>query len=236
MQARSERFEMRLDLDTLEEVDRWRDDQDDLPSRAEAFRRLVEAGIAHSRGPRFSTSGTEKLILLMLCELYKRLGVEGELDADFIENALYGGHGWGLEWRYGGIFRESEHDERTVEEVVRILEMWSAIERSFERLTDTERARLKTEAVPFGEDARFPGFDGNNESEHGSIARFMVKDLERFPEFAGREDLNSHMPTLVMHRRMLAKFTKIRPGMKRGMMGVPQMIDMMRAMDWKSGT
>ena len=35
MQPKSERFEMRLDLGTLERVDAWRMRQADLPSRAE---------------------------------------------------------------------------------------------------------------------------------------------------------------------------------------------------------
>ena len=33
---KTERFEMRMDRETLENVDTWRADQPDLPSRAEA--------------------------------------------------------------------------------------------------------------------------------------------------------------------------------------------------------
>lgn len=41
----SERFEMRVPSDWLAKVDDWRRTQDDLPSRAEAIRRLVEKGL-----------------------------------------------------------------------------------------------------------------------------------------------------------------------------------------------
>ena len=46
----SERFEMRIPSDWLAKVDDWRRQQDDLPSRAEAIRRLVDLGLAASQG------------------------------------------------------------------------------------------------------------------------------------------------------------------------------------------
>ena len=52
MQPKTERFEMRLDPGTLEKVDGWRSRQGDLPSRAEAVRRLMETGLtAEERKP-----------------------------------------------------------------------------------------------------------------------------------------------------------------------------------------
>ncbi|CDX20091.1 hypothetical protein MPLB_1820011 [Mesorhizobium sp. ORS 3324] len=43
---KTERFELRLTGDLLARVDEWRRNQPDLPTRSEAFRRLVEAGLA----------------------------------------------------------------------------------------------------------------------------------------------------------------------------------------------
>ena len=45
MAPKSERFEMRMDEDILTRVDKWRADQVDVPSRAEAMRRLIELGL-----------------------------------------------------------------------------------------------------------------------------------------------------------------------------------------------
>lgn len=42
---KTERFELRLTSDLLARVDEWRRNQPDLPTRSEAFRRLVEAGL-----------------------------------------------------------------------------------------------------------------------------------------------------------------------------------------------
>lgn len=38
-------FQMRASAEWLKRIDDWRRQQDDLPSRAEAIRRLVEAGL-----------------------------------------------------------------------------------------------------------------------------------------------------------------------------------------------
>jgi metal-responsive CopG/Arc/MetJ family transcriptional regulator len=46
MTLKTERFEMRLETTMIERVDAWRRKQEDLPSRAEAFRRLIEMGLS----------------------------------------------------------------------------------------------------------------------------------------------------------------------------------------------
>lgn len=45
MSPKTERLEMRVDSAFLEMVDAWRRLQPDIPSRAEAIRRLVEAAL-----------------------------------------------------------------------------------------------------------------------------------------------------------------------------------------------
>lgn len=45
MTSKTERFELRLNLETIDRLDRWRSEQADLPSRAESVRRLIEAGL-----------------------------------------------------------------------------------------------------------------------------------------------------------------------------------------------
>ena len=74
MQLKSERFEMRLDPQTLHRVEAWRAEQPDRPSRAEVVRRLVGAGLATSGKDEVRFSAGEKLILSMLCDLYKHHG------------------------------------------------------------------------------------------------------------------------------------------------------------------
>jgi hypothetical protein len=46
MVLKSGRFELRLDESTLEKIDVWRSNQTDSPSRSEAVRKLVAAGLS----------------------------------------------------------------------------------------------------------------------------------------------------------------------------------------------
>lgn len=43
--GQTERIELRLDLDLLNDIDRWRAEQRDLPSRSSSVRRLIENGL-----------------------------------------------------------------------------------------------------------------------------------------------------------------------------------------------
>jgi hypothetical protein len=52
MSSKSERFEMRLHPEMISRVDDWRRKQKDLPSRAEAIRRLLDAALPGRRGAR----------------------------------------------------------------------------------------------------------------------------------------------------------------------------------------
>jgi uncharacterized protein len=45
MEEKNERFEMRVPASFLNTIDDWRRKQPELPSRAEAIRRLVEIGL-----------------------------------------------------------------------------------------------------------------------------------------------------------------------------------------------
>lgn len=200
---KSERFEMRLDLETLENLDSWRADQPDLPSRAEAVRRLIDAGLAESQKRTVRISDGEKMILMMLSDRYKHQKVDSDIDPKFVSKAISSGHYWGLNWAYG--LHGEVDDLGVVDEVVDVLEMWWLIESGYAKLSQKDKQRVELEAEPFGANVKFGGFDGNNESQHLAIAKFLINDLERFVDFKDRY-LNSHFPSLGAHRRMLAVF------------------------------
>ena len=201
---KSQRFEMRLDPETLEQVDKWRAALSDLPSRAEAVRRLVNIGLGSTSTDVHLRDG-EKLMLIMLRDLYKHHKIQGDIDPDFVAETINSGHHWGLGWRYPGIFDVSESNPNLVAEVVDILDMWHHIETGYENLSDQDKAEVSQEAAPFGQHVVFPGFDGNFETDHMSIAEYLVKFLGRFPRFKDRK-MNSHLPTLDAYRRMLQAF------------------------------
>lgn len=157
----------------------------------------------------------EKLILLMLSELYEELEVNGEIEPQFIREAIFSNNLWALPWKYSGIPFEEQEDPEVVKKVLDILDMWSFIEYSYEQLSDEGKLELEKAAAPFGKDPRFPGFDGNHESEYMGTASFIVNELNRFEEFKGR-DFNSHCPSIDGHNRMFSVFKRIRENLNFG--------------------
>lgn len=211
----TERFEMRIESELLERLDNWRGAEEDAPSRAEAVRRLIESGLAHdTRGRQPQLSDGEKLITLMLSDVIEKLGIETETNISLVRNVIYGGHYWALGWEMPGIFHGHVDKRSRVNFVVDILDMWHFLEEAYENLGDDGKVRLEEAVGVFGKHVRFPGFDGNYETEYLSIARFLVADLSRFSRFQDRKhDLNSHHPTLETYTRMYRAFEPIRKGL-----------------------
>jgi len=233
-QVMTERFEMRLSPATVDEIDAWRALQSDMPSRSEAVRRLMEQGLAAAGSvrrerPPLRIGDGEKLIILMLCDLFKKLKITGEIDPEFVEQAIYGGHYWGLAWEYSGIFHGHEDSEAVLHEVVDVLDMWSFLESGYASLSKKQKDRVAAEAEPFGKHVEFRGFDGNGESEYIGIARFLIDHLDRFTKFKGRE-LNAHLPTIDTHRRMLSVFGPIRRTMAGRELAADEIIEILQAM------
>ena len=204
MQKKTERFELRLDPDTLTRLDNWRTGRPGLPSRAAAVRRLINTGLALDERKFRPTSG-EKLIVSMLCDLFRQLQVDASaIDRKLVEKATVGGHTWALEWEHGGMFTESIN-EQVPFEVTEILNMWWTIEWSYDQLSEEERVDLEGDSGTGRDRFMFGGFDGNEETQHYSVAEVMIGVLGRFRQFKDR-DLNSHYPSLHRHRNMLVLY------------------------------
>lgn len=229
MLPKSERFEMRLDEDTLARVDRWRGEQPELPSRAEAMRRLVEGGLAKSSGSTATFTDGEKLLILMMRDLSKHLKLtDGDTDPEFLSKVIYGGHYWAPVWQLPGVFHGHADDPRDLRLTLDVLDMWDCIERGYGKLSKKDRDRIEKEAAPFGKHVRFLGFDGNNEAPLLGIALFLVNDMERFSRFKGR-DLNAHMPTIAANTRMLDVFAAMRRKIPDADLGPTQIIGLLLA-------
>ena len=210
MSLKTERFEMRVDEAVLARVDEWRSEQNDVPSRAEAIRRLVELALGRERGKVVKFSDGEKLIMMMIRDMHKQLQLKaGDVDPDFVAEVLSGGHYWAPKWDMSGLFHEHEDDPGHVRLVVDVLDMWSFIEASFKTLSKADKDRVKDAIGTLGTNPKFSGFDGNNEAEYMSITMFVVETMGRFTEFKGRE-MNSHMPMVNRYQRMVRVFEPMR--------------------------
>jgi uncharacterized protein YfbU (UPF0304 family) len=173
-------------------------------------------------------SDGEKLIILMLADMYKAMKVKGEFDPNFISNTIWNDKLWGFNWQYQGIpFERGEDDPPAVTDTVNILDMWWIVEEGYAKLSDPDKQRLKKEAEPFGDHVRFAGFDGNNE-EHYGIARYLVDDMKRFTYFAGRE-LNSHHQSVPGYLRMYRVFEPLRAKLHDRSLNADELIEILKA-------
>src|SRR5260370_4768904 len=205
MAPKTERFEMRLDQSVLGRVDAWRSRQSDLPSRAEAIRRLIEDGLEDPDSKDFRPTNPEKLIMWMLSEIMKGQKNYERDTVELIQQAIYGGHFWALDWELTGIMHNHVDSKKVVRLVGDVLDMWELIERAYKGFNAADKKRIATEGGPLGKDPKFIGFDGNTEGEYMSIARFLVEKIGRFESFKGR-DFNSHVPVLDRSHVMSAAF------------------------------
>ncbi|MGK9235817.1 YfbU family protein [Inquilinus limosus] len=173
-------------------------------------------------------SDGERLILAMLCEIYAKLKISGEIDPKIVRSALNDGERWRLVRQYPALFREYEDQKEHVEELVQILDMWCLIEASYESLSEQDKAGIRTKAPHLVRDIKFFGFDANREAEHLSTSHQLIKDIGRFARFKGR-DLDARRPTIEIYRRMYSAFEPLRGSLRGCSLNVPQIIEILTA-------
>jgi uncharacterized protein len=230
MAPKSERFELRLEPEMLDQIDAWRLADGNHASRAEAIRRLVEIGIEASKPQRqepITISDGERLLIAMLGDIARHLKVKGDMDTAFVEKAISGGHFWALGWELPGTLHRHTTSEAVVKEVVDFLDMWSFIEEAQEALSESDRQSLAARLETTSANLTIPGFDGNNESTHLSTARFLINEMQRFERFKGRE-LNSHHPVLEGYREMFNAFEPMRAKLVGIKLSVDQIVTLVR--------
>jgi uncharacterized protein len=177
-------------------------------------------------GANMTLSDGEKLILAMLCDIQKALGVRGAIDPDTLSAALLGGAD--VELDLNGATGGRQAGERVAAEVGDILDMWSAIERAYKHLTLDQKREVEAGAGPLGRGVRFSGFDGDSEMQYRQAAQTLIDSVERFERFQGR-NLEATMPALMGYRRMLRLFAPMRPSLGDSRLGVYQIIALANA-------
>jgi hypothetical protein len=175
-------------------------------------------------------TNSEKLILVMLSEVYEKLDIKGEsgVDPKFIQSAIFSGHTWGVEWKYSWIFDNPDAQPPELNDVINILDMWSTVEEAYEALDDDQRAQLEQWASPFGISPDFPGFDGSEEDEYISIATFLTEHLDRFTRFKGRI-CDSGIPSVARYRRMYDVFETVQPALFNRQLTVNELAQILNA-------
>jgi uncharacterized protein YfbU (UPF0304 family) len=229
MAPKAERLELRMDEVQLTKIDDWADGQTENLTRAEAIRRLIDIGLSvKAKGAVEFTDG-EKMLMLMMGDLYKKLGIgeEGEMDPRFLADVIYGGHYWAPKWEMNGVFHDHADSSEELKHVVNALDMWSFIEEGYEVLSNEQKALIVQEVGPWAKDVKFRGFDGNEEGSQMGIALFLVEKMNRFRRFKGRS-LNSHSSTFHEYAAMYRQFEMIRPTLVGTRLDVTQIISLLK--------
>jgi uncharacterized protein len=233
--ARTERIELRLDAETLEKLDEWQEGEG-ITTRSDAIRLLIHERLDERTREGFRLNKTDRLTMWMLAEIMKNQINErsdarnNEYDmktVSLVQEAIYGGHFWALNWEMTGIMHEHRDDPRTVREVVDVLDTWSFIEEAYASFSETSRKQVADALGYRGDNPQFAGFDGNNEATHVGIARFLVEHMGRFERFKGRS-FNSHHPTASCYRTMAAAFEPIRAKLIGRKLSVDEMIGLLK--------
>jgi hypothetical protein len=150
----------------------------------------------------------ERLILVMLCDIYKALNLKGEIDPEMLRSSIRGGKE--LDLPANGVSHNGHDKANVAAEVSEILDMWSAIEKGYKHLTVDEKREVEAGAGPLGRGVRFSGFDDDAEGEYRNAAHALIETAGQFERFQGR-NLSAHMPALEGYRRMLRLFGPMRP-------------------------
>jgi hypothetical protein len=177
-------------------------------------------------GGNMNLSEGEKLILVMLCDIYKALNLKGAVDPDLLRSSIHGG--LELKLPTNGSSHSHDDQERVAAEVSEILDMWSAIERGYKHLSVEEKRDVEAGAGPLGRGVRFSGFDAMSERPHCDAAHVLIEETGQFERFQGR-NLTAHMPSLEGYRRMLRMFADMRSTNGDPRLGVWQIIALANA-------
>jgi len=131
-----EKLEIRLDNGKIELIDKWKSKERDVPSRSEAFQRLIINGTNKISSDIIHLRRVDLLITWLLTSIIKiqineikngSLYNEEEGELKLIQSAITVGHIWSLYLEYNYLSGHIDRSE-TVAFVVDILDMWSFIE------------------------------------------------------------------------------------------------------------
>lgn len=154
-------------------------------------------------------SQAEKLQIMMLCEIYRKLDIKDSFDPGLIEEAVSSDNYWAINWEYPSL-DDGEDDPLKVKVFADTVDMYEILQFTYERFTDTEKAEVASKISHFDESysLSFPGFDGNNEGEFIGVGR-LLKKMGRFSESIDLTK-NSHRRSVDIYQRMLEEFLPAR--------------------------
>lgn len=147
----------------------------------------------------------ERLLLIEINELKKQIAImnNDEESVNSLEckiEALENGYASFYDCSY----IQDEKTEEWEDKILDILDMYCFMHNSIE---NNQNPPYQVSV----NDVRFPGFDGNNESDELYFVDFIINKQNRFCELKenGRNDFNSHIRMMPKYERMLDVFKEL---------------------------
>lgn len=171
-------------------------------------------------------TATERLIVEMLCKIYKKLEITDSYDPDIVARAIGSHDYWVLDVKYG--LRDGDGSMPPhVAAVSDTLDMYQFLQESFAEFDEDQIALISQ--IGLGTSPEFPGYDGGTEVEYSRAARYLVSDLNRFTGLHGSVSTNSHAPLAPMYARMVEVFLPIRATLDGRRMTFEEFVKVWRA-------
>lgn len=143
----------------------------------------------------------QRLIVSLLCDIHQRLEIPNSYDSKLILDALQSHNDWAIQMKYGETLGVANPLDEEAVFVCKVLDMCEFLEVAYTNLPAQDQATVR-ELTRMNPEQVFAGFDGNNDSQLGSIAEFLVTKLHRFNYFQTR-DFNAHGMPRDCYSRML---------------------------------
>lgn len=151
----------------------------------------------------------EKVILLMLCEMHRHLGIQGEFNALRVQEYISKDLSWMIDRYINRTLSKKNVIENNYEELYSILQAWIVVEREINRLEE-EAGQIVIAREDPRYSRRYTGFNPITETSFFEDAAFLINSAypEEFCTLANREDSSDAM-RIYYYRRILSRFREI---------------------------
>lgn len=122
-------------------------------------------------------SQAEKLQIMMLCEIYRHLGIKNSFNPDLIEEIILTNNYWALEWEYS-ITTGAPIPEDVVL-VTDILRMYDTLKFTYSNLSASDKKEIQLTIPKFSPQhyLEFQGFQHDTEKRYFNITQ-MLKSMQ----------------------------------------------------------
>ncbi|KAB7661743.1 YfbU family protein [Plesiomonas shigelloides] len=122
-------------------------------------------------------SQADKLQIMMLCEIYRHLGIKDSFNPDLIEEIILSDNYWALEWEY--LLASGERIPDDVQLVTDIIKMYDSLKFCYESMSSNEKNDVLYAIPDFSPRhyLEFHGFHPESEKRFFNITQ-MLKEMQ----------------------------------------------------------